>query len=141
MFEGIFQSTTIPLMQQVVEFTEARQNVLAGNIANLDTPGYKSRDLSVADFHSRLKKAVQARRESNSAYRSPGEGPMDANVKDVDIATAAKDSKTILRHDGDNVGMEYQVSEMVKNQLQHNMALSIMVSQFRLIETAISERA
>ena len=28
MFEGIFQSTTIPVMQQVVEFTEARQNGL-----------------------------------------------------------------------------------------------------------------
>lgn len=139
MFEGIFQSTTIPLTQQVVEFTEARQNVLAGNIANLDTPGYKSRDLSVADFQSRLKNAVQARRES-SAYHSPGEGPMDVSVKNVNLARVAKDSKTILRHDGDNVGMEYQVSEMVKNQLEHNMALTIMVSQFRLLETAISER-
>jgi len=29
---------------------------------------------------------------------------------------------------------------MVKNQMQHNLALAIMSSQFRLLETAISER-
>ena len=31
-------------------FTEARHSVLAGNVANLDTPGYKTRDLSVETF-------------------------------------------------------------------------------------------
>ena len=140
MFEGIFQSTTIPVMEQVVGFTEARQNVLAGNIANLDTPGYKARELSVEDFQKRLKQAVSERR-AGGVYRSPGEGPMSPSVRNVNIAEVAKDSKTILRHDGDNVGMEYQVSEMVKNQLQHNMALSIMVSQFRLLQAAVSEKA
>ena len=140
MFDEIFQSTTIPVMEQVVGFTEARQNVLAGNIANLDTPGYKARELSVEDFENRLKRAVSARRRGG-VYRSPGEGPMASNVRSVNIAQIAKDSKTILRHDGDNVGMEYQVSEMVKNQLQHNMALAIMVSQFRLLQAAISEKA
>jgi flagellar basal-body rod protein FlgB len=141
MFEGIFQSTTIPVMEQVVGFTEARQNVLAGNIANLDTPGYKARDLSVEDFQNRLKHAVEARK-TGSAYRSPGEGPLpSSSSRNVNIASVAKDSKTITRHDGDNVGMEFQVSEMVKNQLQHNMALSIMVSQFRLLQAVISEKA
>ena len=140
MFEGIFQSTTIPIMEQVIGFTEARQNVLAGNIANLDTPGYKVRDLSVEDFQNRLKQAVNARRHA-AIYRSPGEGPINSSSRSVNIASVAKDSKTITRHDGDNVGMEYQVSEMVKNQMRHNMALSIMVSQFRLLQAVISEKA
>lgn len=147
MFDGIFQSTTIPIMEQVVGFTEARQNVLAGNIANLDTPGYKVRDLSMEDFQGRLKRAVNTRNH-RAAYRSPGEGPVGTsgsrgvNITPVsNIASVAKDSKTIMRHDGDNVGMEFQVSEMVKNQLQHNMALSIMISQFRLLQAAISEKA
>ena len=66
---------------------------------------------------------------------------MQPNMNNVNIAGVAENSKTILRHDGDNVGMEYQVSEMVKNQLQHNMALSIMISQFSLLQAAISEKA
>ncbi len=52
----------------------------------------------------------------------------------------AEDVETILYHDDSNVGIEYQVTEMVKNQMRHNMALSIMSSQMKLLETAISER-
>ena len=52
-----------------------------------------------------------------------------------------KDSmKSILRHDGDDVSMEQQVNEMVKNQQQHNLAISIMSAQFRLLRAAITER-
>ena len=41
-----------PVLEQVVNFTEARHGVLAGNIANLDTPGYKTRDLSPELFQA-----------------------------------------------------------------------------------------
>ncbi len=61
MLSGLFQNTTIPVLEQVVNFSQARHNVLAGNIANVDTPGYKARDLSVEDFQSRLTAAIQQR--------------------------------------------------------------------------------
>ncbi len=136
MYGSIFQSTTIPVLQQVVEFSQARHSVLAGNIANLDTPGYKVRDLSVEDFRSRLKKAIQSRHEPPGA-RSPGEL---TSTKTQRMADVAKETKTILYHDQSNVGIEHQVTEMVKNQMQHNLALAIMNSQMRLLEAAISER-
>ena len=135
MFDNLFQSTTIPAMEQVVNFAEARHNVLAGNIANIDTPGYKVRDLSVGDFQSRLKQAIESR-HSAGEYRSPGDPAPMMNMADV-----SKDPKNILYHDKSNVGMEHQVTEMVKNQIQHNMALTIMNSQFRLLQAVISEKA
>ena len=57
-----------------------------------------------------------------------------------DQARSVREPKTILYHDNSNKGVEFQVTEMVKNQMQHNMALSIMNNQIRLLETAISER-
>ncbi len=39
-----------------------------------------------------------------------------------------------------NVDMESQVTEMVKNQIQHNTALAILTDQFRQLQTAISGR-
>ena len=137
MLSGIFQSTTIPVLQEVVSFSQARHGILAGNIANLDTPGYKVRDLSVEDFQARLQMAIE-RRHQPPAPRSPGE-PDDE--EDLTLAQISKNPKSILYHDKSNVGLEYQVTEMVKNQLQHNMALSLMRSQFRLLQTAISGRA
>ena len=56
---GLFNQTTIPVLEQVVNFSQARHTVLAGNIANLDTPGYKTRDLSPEGFHARLHEAMQ----------------------------------------------------------------------------------
>jgi flagellar basal-body rod protein FlgB len=139
MIANLFDSTTIPVLQEVVNFSQARHTVLAGNIANMDTPGYKVRDLSVDDFQSRLQQAIETRHEppSSSEGLSPGEIPFGGADP---LAEVAKNSKTIMHHDQNNVGIEHQVTEMVKNQMQHNLALSIMVQQFHLLETAISEK-
>ena len=61
MLSSLFRSSTIPVLEQVVNFTEARHGVLAGNIANLDTPGYRTRDLSPELFQDRLKEAIDTR--------------------------------------------------------------------------------
>lgn len=137
MQSSMIDASTIPLLEQVVGFSEARHAVLAGNIANMDTPGYRSRDLSVDTFRERLKELIKAQ-EDPTTSRSPGNimDEPDAAMKRV------RDSmKTILFHDDSDVGLEQQVTQLSKNQFMHNLAISIMGSQFRLIESAISERA
>jgi flagellar basal-body rod protein FlgB len=136
MFTGLFESTTIPVLQEVVSFTQARHNVLAGNIANWEVPGYKTRDLSVSDFQSRLKQAIEDRNHPSESV-SPGE--IDYKHPEP-LAEVAKNSKTVMRHDANNVGIEQQTSEVMKNQLDHNTALALLVQQFRALETAISGR-
>jgi flagellar basal body rod protein FlgB len=49
----------------------------------------------------------------------------------------AKSSDLIERHDMNNVDMETQVSEMVKNQGDYETALTIMLDQFHQLQTAI----
>jgi flagellar basal-body rod protein FlgB len=135
MLSSLFQSTTIPVLEQAVSFAQARNTVLAGNIANIDTPGYQARDLSVEAFQERLKAAIQER--DNPSTLSPGE-PEYRPV--TPLAEVAKTSPSILRHDQGNVALESQASEMAKNQMQHNLALSLLVDQFRLLQSAISEK-
>lgn len=136
MYDKILNATTIPVLEQVITFSQARHNVLAGNIANLDTPGYKTRDLSTEDFQGRLREAIHGKRRP-AAHISPGEPGFGQSQN---LAEVARQSKTILRHDEVNVGVEQQVTEMAKNQMQHNLALTIMTAQFRLLNLAISER-
>lgn len=135
---NLFDSTTIPVLQEVVKFNQARHAVLAANIANMDTPGYKVRDISVEDFQSRLQQAIEEQRQAPLAQSlSPGEAGF---VNPAPLAEVAKNSQTILHHDQNNVDIEQQVSEMVKNQMQHNMALALLTKQFQMLETAISEK-
>jgi flagellar basal-body rod protein FlgB len=144
----MLQSSTIPVLEQVVNFTENRHGVLAGNIANLDTPGYKTRDLSPELFQEKLKQAVESRHQPLSpTYNSDAMGLTSAGsserreAKQMEAFRQVADStKSILRHDGDDVSMEQQVNEMVKNQQQHNLAINIMTAQFRLLRAAITER-
>jgi flagellar basal-body rod protein FlgB len=148
MLSSIFQSSTIPVLEQVVNFTEARHGVLAGNIANLDTPGYRTRGLSPTQFQERLKTAISTQHEPVSPTYNPLTGGMtmpNAASSRVDRQAAAFQnvegaSKTILRHDDSDVSMEQQINEIVKNQQQHNLAISIMSAQFRLLKAAITER-
>ena len=138
MFANLFDSTTIPVLQEVVNFSQARHTVLAANIANMDTPDYKVRDLSLEDFQSRLQQAIEERHEAKSTEAlSPGEAGI---VRDAPMGEIAKNTPTILRHDENNTGIEQQVTEMVKNQMQHNMALALLTKQFQLLETAVSGR-
>src|SRR4051794_24926593 len=147
MLSSLFQSSSIPVLEQVVNFTEARHGVLAGNIANLDTPGYKTRDLSPELFQQRLKEAIDTRHQPMSpTYDGDAAGLSPASAerhegKQFAAFQKVKDSmKSILRHDGDDVSMEQQVNEMMKNQQQHNLAINIMSAQFRLLRAAITER-
>lgn len=135
MFPDIFNSTPIPILQESISFAQARHEVLAGNVANLDTPGYRVRDLSPDVFRERLKALIESRRTQSPS--SPGlmQGGANDALKQVRDAT-----RSILFHDGSDVGIEQQVLELSNNQFSHNMAIAIMNSQFRMLQTAISER-
>jgi flagellar basal-body rod protein FlgB len=67
MLSNMFEASPLGALEQVINFTQARHGVLAGNIANIDTPGYKTRDLSVDVFQTRLKEAIQAQHAAASS--------------------------------------------------------------------------
>ena len=151
MMSSMFDASTLPLLEQVVNFTEARHGVLAGNIANLDTPGYRTRDLSSEAFQGRLQEAIEERTRPASRAPYPG-APASPPVMSTSSANSptrheremsaiSDDFHGMLRHDDNNSSMEEQISEITKNQQVHNMALSLMNAQFRLLRAAITERA
>lgn len=133
---NLFDRTTIPVLEEVVQFAEARNGVLAGNIANLDVPGYRVRDLSVDTFQERLRAAIETR---NERQEFPS-GSILSDSPDDEIRNVKESMESILFHDDSNVGIEQQVLELGKNQFMHNMAVTIMSNQFRMLQTAIAER-
>ena len=136
-FRAIFNGTTIPVLEQVAYFNEARQAILSGNIANFDTPLYQARDLDVGQFKHKLALACERR------HRPPGPFGPDWPLKRGSASAVGDDwpvDQPILYHDGNNVGMEVQVTEMAKNNMEFNTAVSIMRHQMLLLQTAISER-
>ena len=132
----IFNASSIPVLEQAVTFAQARHNVLAGNIANMDTPGYRVRDLSVDEFQTRLKEAI----ENRDRVRNPVSAAEILQRPDHDLKQVKDSMKSILYHDESDVSLEKQVLEISKNQSMHNMAIAIMSNQFQLLNAAIRER-
>jgi flagellar basal-body rod protein FlgB len=137
----LFNSTTVPVLEQVVGFTQARHAVLAGNVANADTPGYRVRDLSVGEFQKQLKQAIATRREPRALAAGSESLSQTLRQRDATMDDVKATLKNILYHDDSNVSLEQQVNELNKNKTQHDLAIAVLRSQFDLLRAAISERA
>lgn len=136
MLANLFNSTTIPALGEVINFAQARHTVLAGNVANVNTPGYRLRDLSPTEFQQRLKEAIAQSQQANQPI-SPG---LASSQPGDPLRQVRASLENIVYHDDTNIDLEKQVAEMTKNQLLHNFALTVMTDQFQLLQTAISER-
>ncbi|MDZ4851618.1 MAG: flagellar basal body rod protein FlgB [Pirellulaceae bacterium] len=139
MWPALFRNSALPAVEQTVQFAERRHALLAGNVANADTPGYQTRDLSVDNFQSALKDAMKA---SHATARNP----LSAKTSGYDGLSHAQATenvresmKQILFHDGSDVGLETQVTEIAKNQSMHSTAMAILRNQYHLLQMAISE--
>ncbi len=136
MLANLFNSTSIPALGEVMNFAQARHTVLTGNVANVNTPGYRLRDLSQTEFQQRLKEAIAASQKLNQPM-SPGAA---SSLPGDPMRQVRNSLENIIYHDDTNIDLEKQVAEMTKNQLLHNFALTVMTDQMTLLQTAISER-
>lgn len=152
MLQPLLNSTPVPLLTQVAKFAERRQDVLAGNIANIDTPGYRMRDLPVAQFQQALQTAV-ARRESPvspglefTSLQSPGSPVTPTRLMQELFPESLFQAETPLHQDhitfqdANNRSIEQQFLEMTRNSLLQQFALEVMRNQFDQLQTVISER-
>ncbi|MBX3423018.1 MAG: flagellar basal body rod protein FlgB [Pirellulaceae bacterium] len=134
MWSTWLNQTTLPALEQTASFAQRRHTLLAGNIANLDVPDYRTRDLSVDDFQTALKESIQP--SGSSAIHSPGLASSQAAVDKLrDV------QHQVLYHDGNDISLEQQITEISKNQMMHDTAIALMRSQFQTIQAAIRESA
>jgi len=118
-----------PVLEQTLQFTEARQRLLAEDVANSSTPGYVQKDLSLDEFQKVLLNKIE---EQSSEV--PGTVRFDDVSMDIQHP-----AHSILFHDGNNRSMEQLMSDQAKNALMHNMAVELLRDQYSMIETALKE--
>jgi flagellar basal-body rod protein FlgB len=129
-FDRLMNETNAPLLERVIEFTAARHKFIAENIANVSTPGYRQKDLSVDKFFAMLRARAQARDSSP---------PGSVSFADIDEQLAHPNTG-ILFHDGNNRSMEQTVSDLAKNALMHNVAIELLRKQYATLDMALKEK-
>ena len=129
----IGDSVTSAVLQKALDGTWQRQRAIANNIANHETPGYKSVKVS---FEESLDHEIQKLGNSISENEQTGEG-LEA-VKNSKISMYS-DYSTSERADGNNVNLDAENIEMAKTQIQYQYLIRSMTDMFSRLRYAISE--
>ena len=110
----------VSLMQQItgyLEVTNQRQQKIAANMANVDTPGYHTQDI---DFQ----KAMQTVVDRGDATMEPAS---------IDVEGLPE------RPDGNNVNIDRESMMLSQTQLQYQMGVELIKAEFHKLLTAIKE--
>ena len=132
MFNSIFDNMSY--IEKGLDAAWTRNQVISNNIANVDTPNFKS---SKVEFESIFKSALE--QDAFTAKRTC-EGHINFSSQIDDVSPViVQNSSTTMRSDGNNVDIDYENSELAKNAIYYETLIEKISSEFARLKMAINE--
>jgi flagellar basal-body rod protein FlgB len=116
-------SNIVDLLQAGIKAQGLRQQTIASNIANMETPGYQRIDIKFEELLA-------------DALDSPSGLDLDEVEPEI-----YHPQNTPVKSNGNDVNLELEIGELVKNSLSHTAYVRLLNKKFSQIEQAIDVRA
>ena len=116
------------LLQSFLTVQSRRSEVIAGNIANADTPGYVAKEL---DFQDYLREAAHQSSLPQAQQNWQGLSSM--------TPTVVEQTPTVIGFDGNTVDAGREMAELAQAGMNFNFGAKMLQSRLRLLRTAIRE--
>ena len=116
----------INILGKTADAAWIRNDVIANNIANATTPGYKREEI---EFEAELQKALK-----NSRYTSMDDKVADVKVNSLSISTYRDTANYSYRLDGNNVDIETENVTLAANQLKYNGLMNCLTQEFKNLQ-------
>lgn len=129
MIDKIFSNAGV--LQKGLDASWLKNEVITNNIANVDTPGFKSSSVS---FESAFKSALSG---DSFAAKKTRNKHIDFKSQSLE-ATVTKNTGTSNGLDGNNVDIDYENAELAKNTIYYNTLVEQVTSEFRKLSSAIN---
>ncbi|HEX4074083.1 MAG TPA: flagellar basal body protein [Candidatus Acidoferrales bacterium] len=113
---SMIDTPNLNVLEHYLNLASVRQALISSNLANIDTPGYKTMDI---DFHREMSRAMNDPAGENA--------PMVEQVQGL-----------IERPDGNNVSVDRESLLLSQTQMQFTTAIQLMRAEFRNLTDAIS---
>ena len=124
------------VLEKSLDATWLRNDAIAQNIANVDTPGYKRKTVAFEEY---LNKAVDGSsfkgQRTDSRHIPIGEGEIDR----VDVKISQDNKSLSTRIDGNNVDIDNEMALMAKNTIKYNTLVQTLNNGFNRVKSAINE--
>lgn len=125
----------IDLTARVMDFQIQRQNIVSGNLANINTPGYKARTL---EFEKDLQAALGISQNGPVSRTHPKHLPAKFSP-DATEASVVRDLNPRVVQGTDNVDLDRETATMAKNTLVYNTLATVMQKNFSGMKQLIQE--
>lgn len=126
---------TIRLLEKAAGYRVARQEVVASNLANTDTPGYVSKDVPFEAF------LAQAQGEAPAAPAATNPRHFGAGPAGSPLPPPVVEEADPAKIDGNNVVLEKEMAKMAENTIGYLTEVNLIARKLRMIRTAIDDAA
>lgn len=129
--------TLFSTLKAKLNYLSERQSVLAQNIANVDTPDYRAKDVVAPDFQRMVQQAGKPTAQKLPLTVTSGQHIASNSAKDG--AYKIQERKTTYDHnpDGNNVSVEEEMMKVAQTQAEYNKSLNLYHKMVTLFNTAI----
>lgn len=132
----LFSDPTLAFLQRSLNVQDARTAVIAGNLANVDTPGFKARNL---DFEKALQTAENNAVRAESLKRTDPRHLPGSQEPDYPVEVIETDQDSI-RVDGNTVDQDKEMAKLSSAHTYYNASLTAYTKKLKIINTALSAR-
>ena len=129
----LFIKSGVPKLENYLNLTALRHKLKAGNVANVATPGYKSRDISFEEEFKKLNGSTQGLKGELTNPAHIALGQHKSRPPKVEETAVVKD-------EFNSVDIDIEISEMAQNELLFTIGARLLQSKFDGIRKAITSR-
>ncbi|MFQ6098124.1 MAG: flagellar basal body rod protein FlgB [Armatimonadota bacterium] len=122
-----FSLRTLAVLEKALDLLALRQQAVANNIANVDTPGYRARRF---DFEAQLRRALSSERTRHA-------DPQHAIRR---VRGVVREQFAPPRADGNNVQMEREIAIIARTTAQYSVIARLIASRLRALQEIAAER-
>ncbi|MEK6728813.1 MAG: flagellar basal body rod protein FlgB [Planctomycetota bacterium] len=111
------------LLEKMMNVSATKHKVIANNIANINTPGYKRMEVS---FEDQLSRAIQDATVARLTTLQP-----------KIVVSKDKEGSGSIRNDGNNVNIDSEITSLVRNTLSYNIYTQLLGKKMDMVKSAI----
>jgi flagellar basal-body rod protein FlgB len=124
------------LLEKSLNASWARNEVISQNLANVDTPNYKRKDVS---FEQYLNESLEGKKLEGKITDERHIPINSKNIDKIEPELTQEDSDVSMRIDGNNVDIDSEMAYLAKNTIQYNTLIQMVNSNFSRIKSVIAE--
>lgn len=123
-------SNTVSSLEHALNYSSAKQKVISQNIANVDTPNYKAKDVSFkAVFKDVMGQSFQANRSDTRHY--------DFSSRSSRLPGVVNSSNVNYNENGNSVDLDKEMADLATNQIYYNALTERINGKFNSLQTVI----